>query len=314
MPERQKAGWALASALLAAISWSMTGPLIRCLAEFTWMQILWLRFVTAGIIPLLVLLVNPHVQQSWRRSLYSQFSWGLALVMVIYYWLAVLAFLSAPIGEVSLLISTSPLLALLYRLVWRQPIYWLEGFASVIALLGVVLMLSPQLQYLQADKVFGYICALGGAVVITAYAEAVRSRIATHQFISSSAVTLQTCVIGIISSGAWLIIQDQISLSVNWQPLKSSSSVVAALALGIASTWLPSVTYAYASKQLPLILISSTRLLTPVMASLIALYFLHESRNIIFWIGLTTVLAGLWLLAWSQQKLPQKMQSKNTGA
>ncbi len=292
---------ALLSAFTAAIAWSMTGPLVRLLAEFHWLQILFLRFLSAALIAFLFLICSAHLKKSWQRSVRSRLSWQLAVVMVVYYWVAVLAFIWAPVAEVSLLISVSPLLALMYRMITKQQSQPLELLACAVALLGVCIILAPQLQHWQLQKIRGDLFALLGAIIITFYAESFRRNVQQHIFVSSSAVTLQSGVLGIISSGVGILLLHHFTAApMQWQALQQPNNISSAIALGVLSTWAPSVTYAYASKHLNLMLISATRLLTPVCASLLAMWLLHEIPPTSFWIGAVAVLLGLWLLAWSQ--------------
>jgi drug/metabolite transporter (DMT)-like permease len=68
------------------------------------------------------------------------------------------------------------------------------------------------------------------------------------------------------------------------------------LYLGIFSTAVPGVCYAYVSMKLPPILSTSLRYLTPVVATILAIIFLKEIPGVNIYIGGVLVLSGLlWM-------------------
>ncbi|RXG11430.1 EamA-like transporter family protein [Leeuwenhoekiella aestuarii] len=68
------------------------------------------------------------------------------------------------------------------------------------------------------------------------------------------------------------------------------------LALGILATLLPTLCYAYASSVLASVTVTSLRLLTPLLAAFLAIIFLAEIPDFLFWPGALILLMGLFLI------------------
>ena len=68
------------------------------------------------------------------------------------------------------------------------------------------------------------------------------------------------------------------------------------LALGILATLLPTLCYAYASSVLVSVTVTSLRLLTPLLAAFLAIIFLDEIPDFLFWPGALILLIGLFLI------------------
>lgn len=289
-----KAG--LVAAFSAALAWAFTGIFIRYLNDFSAAAIIAGRCGFALLGAGLLLFVRKK-RISPGQIFGSVPAWQLSLLMVGYYILAVIAFQFAPVGEVALIISTSPLFALIYRRVNGIPITVAEGAGACIAIVGVGLVVaagaeSPTYKPTLVERLTGDALALAGSAVMAGYSILYRN-VAQTGAPSSRAVTFLIFLVGTLLLSAWLIVVGNGQQTV--QKLNTDNLLLFA-GLGLGSTVLPTVCYSFASHKLSSLLATSIRLLTPLLSALLAILLLNEIPGLIFWPGTLFILAGLYLI------------------
>ena len=111
----------LMAVLCATVSWGMTGVFVRWLPGWSPFLVLVGRFLVAIAVLLPILLLVPSIRHNFARSLCTPLIWWLSLPAIGSYILGTTAFQMAPVGEVTLLFTTSPLFIIAYRYVVRSP-------------------------------------------------------------------------------------------------------------------------------------------------------------------------------------------------
>lgn len=245
------------------------------------------------------LLLVPSLRQNLAHSLKTSLIWGLSLPAIGSYILGTIAFQLAPIGEVTLLFTTSPLFIIGYKLLARIAVRRMEIVGLLGAGVGMVLMLLPQLfqDNPSGQAIVGYLLALGTAALLAIYTFWL-NKLADQRIISNSVnVVFATCLLGGILSficTCWPSTLFSESFAIAGL---NQSNLLILLGLGIVSTASPFWFYTIAARRLPVILTTSILLLEPMFATLFASIALQEIPSPWFGLGSILVLWGLLMIA-----------------
>ena len=278
----------LALAGLSAATWSLAGVWVRLLPGVP------LATVVAGRLALALAVLAPAV---WlrRRALgrADAPAWALAALMAGYYVAAVAAFRLAPVAEATLFVNASPLFAVGWALVRREPLARGQVWGTALALAGVAAILVPGLvSDADADRqrLAGDALALVAAAGMAAYAVAFQ-RLA-HRAPSPLLVTALTFALG---AGA-LAALGGAGGAAAFAGLDGPAPWGALVGLAVVTTAVPTLAYSTASRRLPAVTVTATRLLTPAFAAVAAWLMLGEVPSLWLAPGGALVLGGL---AWS---------------
>lgn len=211
-------------------------------------------------------------------------AWVLAAVMIGYYLTAVTTFTFTTVAEGTLLINSTPLFALAIRLARRDPVSRQEIVGALIAFGGLCVILVPDVVggAANTDRLIGaglgVLAATAGAVYALVFAQ-------TREEPDPGVVTLLTFALGAL-----------LSLPLMPPAAELSANAGALVGLGLIVTALPTLLYSVASSRLPAVLVTTVRLLTPIVGTLLAVVVWNERLGVLFWIGAALVLAGLFVL------------------
>jgi drug/metabolite transporter (DMT)-like permease len=286
----------LMAALCAAFTWGIAGIFIRWLPGWSPFAVLAGRFLVATAVMLPILVLRPSIRFEFTRSLRISQTWWLSLPLIGGYVLGTTAFQMAPVGEVTLLLTTSPLFIVAYKYFVGLRIKPSEGIGILLAILGGSFILLPQLSasgvaFWQAMT--GYLLALGAAGVVALYT--VWFSALTQQGIAPKSINVVfvTCLLGSVLS---LLLAGFFSkLSMEFEI--DGQTILTLIGLGVLSTAFPSLCYTMAAQRLPAVMTTAILLLEPVFATLFAYAALREIPSLWFYIGSVLVLCGLLLIA-----------------
>jgi drug/metabolite transporter (DMT)-like permease len=281
----------LMAALATAATWGMVGIFVRWLPGWSPFAVLAGRFIVATVAMLPIFLLS-SVRHDFTRSLRTSQTWYLSLPAIGGYVLGTTAFQMAPVGEVTLLITTSPLFITAFKYLVRLSIKRSEGIGMFLAAAGISFIILPQLSTDVAaswQTMVGYVLALGAAGLLAVYAFFFNTLTQQGVAPKSINVVFLTCLLGGFLSlfcavfSSKLLIGNGIDRQV----------ILVFLTLGILSTALPSFCYTVAAKRLPVLLTTAILLLEPMFAVLFASVALQEIPSPWFGIGSVLVFGGL---------------------
>ena len=286
----------LLAAFLAIVGWSSAGIFINLLPELSAVSIVSFRLTVALIVSTLLLLLMKRNIFVYLKELNNFAVWGLGLILFFCYLLGTLAFQKAPVGEITLLMTTSPLFVMAYKIFFNESIKKVEFLGLFLAIFGILFITYPQLSTTTSnvipERLIGDSFALIGSFLFATYAIWYRSLRKKDVAPNTISVALGTFIIGamlfIVTVDEMLIVQ------------KVSSNVSLLLGIGILSTAIPTVSYAVASKELKPLVSTSLLLLQPPLATLFALLILSEIPTIWTIPGLIFILIGLMLIVRSK--------------
>jgi drug/metabolite transporter (DMT)-like permease len=285
----------LMAALCAAATWGMAGIFVRWLPGWSPFAILAGRFlaVTAVILPILFLASS--VRHDFIRSLSTSHTWYLSLLAIGGYVFGTTAFQMAPVGEVTLLFTISPLFIIAYKYVVRLHVKRGESIGMLLAMSGVGTIVLPQLvtdKTVSWQTLVGYLLAIGAAGLVAVYA--FWFNLLTKKSIAPKSINIVflICLLGAILSffGA-VFSKASIRIGIDIQV------IFVLLGLGILSTALPFLCYTVAARRLPVILTTAILMLEPIFAVLFASVAFQEMPSLWFAIGSVLVFWGLLLMA-----------------
>lgn len=284
------------AALCATATWGMAGVFVRWLPGWSPFAVLAGRFLVATAAMLPILFLASNVRHDFTRSLRTPLIWWLSLPAIGGYVLGTTAFQMAPVGEVTLLFTTSPLFIIAYKYVVRLHIKRSEGFGMLLATAGVSLIMLPQLSTDKAvswQTMAGYLLALGAAGFLALYTFWLNTL--TKQSIAPKSINVVfvTCLLGSVLSLLCAIFFSKLSIGIKIH----EQAILVLLGLGILSTALPFLCYTVAAQCLPVVLTTAILLLEPMFAVLFASVALQEIPSLWFGIGSVLILWGLLLIA-----------------
>lgn len=285
----------LSAVLVTAAAWGMTGVFVRFLSDFS------APAIVAGRLLFSLLLIGPIVLWSrhYRRTLVIDFgnpaTWMLGGLLFLYYCAAVAAFGLAPISDVALLISVSPLFILVYRLLDRsgaRRFHRVEWAGALTAIIGIFLITLGDAVGggLSFSRIQGNLLALGAAWATATYAALFRHASDSSRAPHATSVAFMSSFFGgmiaLAAAGIY-----------NAQPLVpvDGTAILHFLGLGIISTAIPSLAYAMGSQRLQPLVTTTIRLSTPIFATVFALIFLNERLSSWTVPGGLMILVGMYL-------------------
>ncbi len=284
--------------LLCALLWATTGIFVKSIPDMSIAQILFGRFLIAL---LFIFIINQlftkksHVNDNKNIQIKSNFfiKLILALLMIFYYLCATYSFIYTPIALATLLMSLSPCVAIIYKIISREKIQLAEILGFLIAFAGVALYIYPTLNLDNTHQHFLFFgCLLAflaavfkavNAMLIWNYKDKLNPK--DFNIINQMTYLLASLIMGI-------------SLIYSNNPFALSSfSIVLIVLLGIFSTALPSILNNLASQKINPVLNTIIGMLTPLFAAIMAWIFLDESLS--FWsiFSLFISLFGVFLIA-----------------
>jgi drug/metabolite transporter (DMT)-like permease len=286
----------LIAALFATATWGMVGIFLRWLPGWSPFAVLAGRFLVATAAMLPILLLMPSIQHDFTRSLRIPPIWLLSLLAIGSSFVGTTAFQMAPVGEVTLLFTTSPLFIITYKYVMRLDIKRGESWGILIATTGVIFILLPHFSSDRATSwqtIIGYLLDLGAAGIVTIYTVLFNSLTDRGIAPKSINIVFMTCLPGGILSLLCMIFFTKLSI----KTVIDRQEICVLLGLGILSTALPFFCYTVAAQRLPIVLATSILLLEPMFAVLFASIALQEMPSQWFGIGSLLVFRGLLSLA-----------------
>jgi drug/metabolite transporter (DMT)-like permease len=223
-------------------------------------------------------------------------TWWLSLPAIGGYVLGTTAFQMAPVGEVTLLFTTSPLFVIAYKYFVGLRIKRSEGLGMLLAIVGVSFILLPQLsagRVASWQAMTGYLLALGAAGLVAIYTLWFSTLTLQGIAPKSINVVLVTCLLGGILSllCAVFFSKSSIEFGIDGQ------TILTLIGLGVLSTAFPLLCYTIAAQRLPVVMTTAILLLEPVFATVFASVALREIPSLWFYIGSVLVLSGLLLIA-----------------
>lgn len=285
----------LIAALCAAATWGMAGVFIRWLPGWSPFAILAGRFLIATAAMLPILFVASEARHD-LTCLRNPLIWWLSLPAIGGHVLGTAAFQMAPVGEVTLLFTTSPLFIIAYKYAARLPVKRSEGFGMLLAAAGASLIMLPQLSLgiaISWQIIAGYLLAFGAAGFLALYTFWL-NRLAQQSIQPKSInIVFATCLLGSILSLLCTIFFSKSSAEIRID----ESAILVLSGLGILSTALPFLCYTVAAQYLPILLATAILLLEPMFATLFASVALQEIPSLWFGIGSALVLWGLLLIS-----------------
>lgn len=279
-------------ALASIIGWGLVGVFIRLSSLQSPLLIISLRFMITFSILFVILFVQGKTKQVFSDLFSNKTIIVLSLVLFLTYLFGTIAFMLAPIGEVTLLISSSPFFVILFRKLKGNVISKNEYIGTIIAVIGVVVIFYPHLSTklsLSGSSILGQVFALSGALLFAIFVMISNAQNALNKQINTLSVTLGTCFFGALIF-LYILLFDKVEL-----PLGDLSGVniLSIISLGIFSTAIPTFGFAHASKKLPPLLLSNLLLMEPVFAIVFAYLFLSEVPNIFIYPGILLIFMGL---------------------
>jgi drug/metabolite transporter (DMT)-like permease len=289
----------VSAAMATAVAWGLTGIFVRSLEGLPALEIVGGRLLIAAIGITIFLVASHNLRNIRGRDLKSKFTWMLGAVLFIYFFGAVTAFQYAPISDVAILISMSPVFVVLRQVIFGNSLNQREVWGVLIALLGVtgiVLQGVVEVSSKWPLRFVGDGLALVASVATAVYAMLYRTAVEIKAAPSGANVTLISGIIG----GALVLllsISDNSDISLLQFHLYPLSAL---LALGLVSTMVPSLTYAVASARLPPLLTTTLRLTTPIFATIFAYIIFRETPSLWVIPGGGLVIYGSYLVATSK--------------
>ena len=302
MPRKgTKSGVPIAAGFLAAVGWSMTGPLVRAVPTLSIEAISLGRFAV-GLAFAVASVGSAQVRRTLGRDLRNPLTYLLGGIMAAYYLLATAAFCLAPIAEVALLVGTSPVLSVLLQSIRGAAVPLGSAAGTVVAAIGMAVVLVPTFDRAASDAegVAGSLFALCAAGCRAVYASIANQGARHKQSIAPWSISVVTFGIGTIALSLWVT-------TVGSHPPKiiefAPTVILALLVLGAVSTVMPTVCYAVAADRLSPPLATGLTLLSPVLATFWGVAIVGEWPSAWVWSGAPLVLIGLAVLARAEHRL-----------
>ena len=278
---KDRSGLALAG--LAAVTWSLAGVWVRLLPGVP------VPTVVAGRLGLAFVLLAPVFWLRRRDLEAGRPGWALAVLMAAYYVCAVGSFRFAPVAEATLFVNSSPLFAVAWAWVRREPLGRNELVGTALAFAGVAVIVLPGLVSGAGGRgrLVGDGLALLAAAGMAAYSVAFE-RLGDRAPTPLS-VTAQTFALGVAASAGLLVLEGERALS----GLEGAVPWGAFAGLAVVTTAVPTLAYSAASRRLPAVVTTTTRLLTPAFAAVAAWAVLGEVPSVWLAPGGALVIGGL---------------------
>jgi drug/metabolite transporter (DMT)-like permease len=284
---------ALVAAGLTAALWGLTGIVVRLLPSVAPEAVALGRLLVSLAATLPLLGLSASLRRDVAHAITRPVAWWLALLLGAYYLSATAAFQMAPVAEVALLLSTSPLFVLTLRYFARPRPARQELAGAIVALLGMGVVMAPRLDMSgDSSHLAGNGLALLAATFTAVYAWLYRRLADQAAAPGSLGVAFLTFLVGSIVLAIPLSALDELASLVT-----GPAQFGLLLALGLLCTALPSLGFAFASRRLPAVVSASILLLVPLFAALFAYLLLDEILSSSLPLGGVLVLGGMaWIL------------------
>ena len=286
---------ALATAAVTAAMWGLTGIFVRLLPTLSPLVITSGRLLVAFASMLPILAIYAAHRRDLKRAVRRPVACALASPLVSYYLLATASFQLAPVAEVALLLSTSPLFVLTLRRLQGDVPTRLEIIGAILSVTGIALVLAPRLTVMAGfatAHLFGDALAICAAATTAFYALLYR-HLQTHDVAPEpTSLSFLTFLLGaaVLTGIVWLF-----SMTISPGNF-SGGSLLSFLALGVFCTAIPSSGFAVVSKRLPSTVTAATSLLIPLFAGIFAYVFLGEKLSSTIVPGSLLVLTGIVMI------------------
>jgi DME family drug/metabolite transporter len=254
----------LTAGLIAAVSWGMTGTFVHLVTTASPGMITVCRLVVSALVLSAVAMLR---RNEARRPAAP---WLAVAAMAAYYVFATEAFTRAPVVEVTLLVGSSPLIAVCFERFMGRPVSRVRLVGVVMAVVGLAGFVIPGSRY-SFSSIIGDVLALAAATVSAIYVTRLRAAASAGNAPDGIAVAARASIMGAIASLVLLAIRGVDSLS-----NVSTHDWWVLVLLGAFSTAIPTVAYSEASRRLPTTVTTSLTLLTPLFAALFAGSLLGE--------------------------------------
>lgn len=285
----------ISAAIITALSWGLTGIFIRLLDPILSIDVLFGRLFLSFFLLLLIVTAYRNYRKLLLIDCKLLITWRLSFLQFIYFSSATFAFKFAPIGDIALLISTSPVFILVLIYFGKTHITKVDIFGVLLSIFGVAIIIvgghsENVIINIWPNRFIGDFLALCGAFSIGVYALNYKIAAEQNKHPSAISVALIACLIGsfvLVWGGSidMLFISEKNIISF---PL---------IGLAVISTALPSVTYALSSSRLPPVMTTTIRMLTPAFASVFAYVFLNELPSAWILPGGLLIVLGNYIIA-----------------
>jgi drug/metabolite transporter (DMT)-like permease len=283
---------ALLAAGLTSLMWGLTGIFVRLLPPLSPLTVTAGRLLIALVVAVPVLVLYRGSRQSFKSVLVRPIAYIFALLLAAYYLLATAAFQMAPVAEVALLLSTTPLFVLAFRSVRGDIPTRTEIGGALLAMTGIAIILAPKTSFaegMQIHHLTGNVLAICAAGLTAFYAY-------MYRILSVRGVAPETMGVSLLTFAMGGIV---LSLMAGLAPAPSGwdtldgVELLVLVGLGVLSTAIPTIGFAVAAKRLPAVATATISLFIPLFAGLFAFLILGEKLTPMFIPGGILVLGGI---------------------
>ncbi|MGH1350936.1 MAG: DMT family transporter [Methyloligellaceae bacterium] len=280
-----------AAAVLMLVTWALPGVFVRQLPELALLELSAWRLIPTIFPFIIILFLSCRFRIAVIGVLRDPMVLLASLFMTAYFTISNLAFSYAPIAVVALLISLAPLWVMLFEKMTgsRQSIR--ETAGASLAFAGLVICLWPGLT--GADKSIGVMGIAGGltcSFLSAAFVLISRFRNNGDSY-RPMAATFFVFIFGIP-----LLLLSQFTEATYGPWNLEFSGYLDLIALGIISTAVPTLCYAFIGSRMPATVTALMNLLVPPAAAVAAWLFLGERLSPLALTGGAVSLGGLLLV------------------
>lgn len=254
----------LAAALVATIAWGMTGPFVHLMTTASAGMITTGRLVVSTAVLLFVRALARGREPGAATPALA------VAAMATYYVFATEAFTRAPVVEVTLLVGSAPLIAVIIERTRGRAVGVRRLFGVAIALSGLAAFVLPGTRHSFASAV-GDGLAVAAAAVSAVYVTQLRAATRSGRPADTVGIATWASFIGAIAAACLALARGTFIVGT----ISGHDWWIVAL-LGAFSTALPTVAFGMASRRLPAPVTTSLSLLTPFFAALFAGLLLGE--------------------------------------
>jgi drug/metabolite transporter (DMT)-like permease len=286
---------ALATAGLTALLWGLTGVFVRLLPSLPPLTLTALRLAIALVVLLPMLGIAPTMRRALGVVAKQASAYALASLLVGYYLLATAAFQLAPVAEVAVLLSTSPVFVLSIRRLRGEPVRRRQAAGALLALSGIAIVVAPSRSPGAAPtgaRLAGDGLAACAAALTAVYATYFNALAQRGRAPDSVALSVLTLAVGVIVAGSAAALLEPQAAVGPWE-----TKIALLLGLGVLCTAVPTIGFAVASRRLAAVVTACISLSIPIFAALFAQWLLGEALSVLFVPGLAFALAGMAMIA-----------------
>ena len=287
------------------LGWSSAGIFINLLPNLDVLYIVSIRLMISLFIifPLLFILKKNII--SYLKELKNINTWLLGLVLFFCYLFGTLAFQMAPVGEVTILMTLSPLFVIIFKLFIGDLVKKVEIIGVFLALIGVFFITFNQLsleEFSSSSRLIGNIIALMVSVFLALYAMWSRSLNKKDKLPNTFSIAISTFIIGSFLFVFIMFKDRELMDSVEFEYI----SIIYLFAISIISTTIPTICYSIASKHLSPVITTSILLLQPLFAMILAALFINEIPSLLVLPGFIFILIGLLFIIYTKKRSPKE--------